>query len=67
MPVARKTVLVTGANRGIEPALVEEALERAAERVHPGTRQPLSHSDRRLTPLALDVTDRHRFRQRSIK
>jgi NAD(P)-dependent dehydrogenase (short-subunit alcohol dehydrogenase family) len=57
MTIADKTVLVTGANRGIGQALVEEALRRGAKRVYAGTRQPLSHSDRRVTPLALDVTD----------
>jgi NAD(P)-dependent dehydrogenase (short-subunit alcohol dehydrogenase family) len=57
MTTADKTVLVTGANRGIGQALVEEALRRGAKRVYAGTRQPLSHSDRRVTPLTLDVTD----------
>jgi NAD(P)-dependent dehydrogenase (short-subunit alcohol dehydrogenase family) len=57
MTIAHKTVLVTGANRGIGQALVDEALRRGAKRVYAGTRQPLSHSDRRVTPLTLDVTD----------
>ena len=52
-----KAVLVTGANRGIGQALVEEALRRGAGRVYAGTRQPLTHSDPRVTPLTLDVTD----------
>jgi len=54
--MAGKTVLVTGANRGIGRALVEEALGRSAGRVYAGTRQPLAHPDGRVTPLALDVT-----------
>jgi NAD(P)-dependent dehydrogenase (short-subunit alcohol dehydrogenase family) len=48
---------VTGANRGIGQALVEEALRRGAKRVYAGTRQPLAHPDGRVTPLTLDVTD----------
>jgi NAD(P)-dependent dehydrogenase (short-subunit alcohol dehydrogenase family) len=55
--LADKTVLVTGANRGIGHALVEEALRRGAKRVYATTRQPLSHPDPRVTPLTLDVTN----------
>jgi NAD(P)-dependent dehydrogenase (short-subunit alcohol dehydrogenase family) len=56
MTIAGRAVLVTGANRGIGQALVEEALRRGAERVYAGTRQPLAHPDRRVTSLTLDVT-----------
>src|SRR5256884_4344355 len=55
--LADRTVLVTGANRGIGQALVEEALGRGAGRVYAGTRQPLAHPDRRVTPLTMDVTN----------
>ena len=57
MRIADKAVLVTGANRGIGKALVEEALRRGAKRVYAGTRQPIAHPDARVTPLSLDVTN----------
>jgi NAD(P)-dependent dehydrogenase (short-subunit alcohol dehydrogenase family) len=56
MDTTGKTILVTGANRGIGQALVEEALSRDAKRVYAGTRVPLTHPDERVTPLTLDVT-----------
>jgi NAD(P)-dependent dehydrogenase (short-subunit alcohol dehydrogenase family) len=62
MTIANKAVLVTGANRGIGQALVEEALTRGAKRVYAGTRQPLAHSDARVTPLTLDVTNAAQIR-----
>src|SRR5438093_11301686 len=57
MTIAGKTVLITGASRGIGQALVEDALRRGATRVYAGTRQPLSRADGRVTPLTLDVTN----------
>jgi NAD(P)-dependent dehydrogenase (short-subunit alcohol dehydrogenase family) len=57
MTIADRAVLVTGTNRGIGQALVEEALRRGAKRVYAGTRRPFSHLDRRVTPLILDVTN----------
>ena len=39
MTIANKTTLVTGANRGIGLALVNEALKRGAKRVYAATRQ----------------------------
>src|SRR6202040_199581 len=57
MKITGKAVLVTEANRGIGRALVEEALGRGAKRVYAGTRQPLTHLDRRVPPPTLDVTN----------
>lgn len=55
--ITGKTVLVTGANRGLGRALVEEALERGAARVYAAARQPIVHADDRVTPVIIDVTD----------
>jgi len=55
--IAGKVLLITGANRGIGRALVEEALRRGAKRVYAGTRVPFSHPDQRVTPLILDITN----------
>src|SRR6266699_1727738 len=48
MNIENKSVLITGANRGIGQALVEEALKRGATMQHP---------DKRVTSLTLDVTN----------
>src|SRR5262245_24137988 len=57
MNIAKKTVVITGANRGIGRALVSEALRRGAKRVYAGTRSALENADKRVTPLTLDVTN----------
>jgi NAD(P)-dependent dehydrogenase (short-subunit alcohol dehydrogenase family) len=56
MNIDKKTVLITGASRGIGQALVSEALRRGATRVYAGTRGPLQHPDKRVTALMFDVT-----------
>jgi NAD(P)-dependent dehydrogenase (short-subunit alcohol dehydrogenase family) len=62
MRIANSTILVTGANRGLGKALVEEALRRGAKRVYAGARQPFAHTDKRVTPLTLDVTSSEQIR-----
>jgi NAD(P)-dependent dehydrogenase (short-subunit alcohol dehydrogenase family) len=62
MTIEGRTVLITGTNRGIGQALVDEALRRGARRVYAGSRQPITHPDRRVTPVGLDVTDTDQIR-----
>ncbi len=63
MKMKDSVLLVTGANRGLGRALVEEALARGARRVYATARDvgslgPLVELDKtRVVPLALDVTD----------
>ncbi len=63
MKIENKTILITGANRGIGQALVNEALKRGAKRVYAGTRGALQHPDRRVTPVTLDVTNAAQIHQ----
>src|SRR5438552_15927305 len=63
MNITNKTVLITGANRGIGQALGAEALRRGAKRVYAGTRSALQHPDKRVTPLTLDVTKASQIQQ----
>ena len=59
MIVSGKNALVTGANRGLGAALVEELLARGAGTVYAAARNPqdVAHNDPRVVPLRLDVTD----------
>jgi NAD(P)-dependent dehydrogenase (short-subunit alcohol dehydrogenase family) len=57
MNITDKIILITGANRGIGQALVQEALNRGAKKVYAGTRVALNHPDERVIPLSLDVTN----------
>jgi NAD(P)-dependent dehydrogenase (short-subunit alcohol dehydrogenase family) len=62
MKIADSSILVTGANRGIGKALVDEALRSGAKRVYAGVRQPFAHTDFRVVPLKLDVTNAAQIR-----
>jgi NAD(P)-dependent dehydrogenase (short-subunit alcohol dehydrogenase family) len=62
MKIADATVLITGANRGLGKALVEEALRRGVRQIYAGARQPLVHADPRVTPLMLDITNAAQIR-----
>lgn len=57
-----KTVLVTGASRGLGQALADQALARGAARVYAAARRPGKHPDPRVAPLRLDITDAEQIR-----
>ena len=57
MQIQGSTALVTGANRGLGAAFVQELLGRGATKVYAGARNPEPSTDPRVVPLALDVTD----------
>ena len=63
MKITGSVALVTGANRGIGRAFVEELLKRGASKIYVAARDPASLSallkseDARLAPLTLDVTN----------
>ena len=67
MNIENKAVLITGANRGIGRALVNEALRRGGKKVYAGTRGALPPADERVTPLRLDVTSVRRSNERSAR
>ena len=63
MNIENKTILITGASRGIGRALVDEALRRGAKKVYAGTRTALQITDERVTPVTLDVTNASQIQQ----
>lgn len=67
MKIEGKTILISGASRGIGRALIEEALKRGAKQVYAGARTTFTHPDRRVTVLTLDVTDEAQIRTAAEK
>jgi NAD(P)-dependent dehydrogenase (short-subunit alcohol dehydrogenase family) len=51
------TVVVTGGQRGLGKAIVEEFLQRGAAKVYATARAPKPSADPRVVSIALDVTD----------
>ena len=57
MHIENSVALVTGANRGLGKALVDELLRQGAKKVYAAARHPTPSDDPRIVPLRLDVTD----------
>jgi NAD(P)-dependent dehydrogenase (short-subunit alcohol dehydrogenase family) len=58
MSITNGTVaFVTGGNRGLGLAIVDELLARGAGKVYATSRSPHQHADPRVVPVVLDVTD----------
>jgi NAD(P)-dependent dehydrogenase (short-subunit alcohol dehydrogenase family) len=57
--LVKRTVLVTGANRGIGREFVRQLLDRGVAKVYAAARDPqtIAADDPRVVPLQLDVTD----------
>lgn len=66
MEIENKTVLVSGANRGIGRALVTELLDQGVRKVYAAARKLTdlpSASDSRVVPLCLDITQAEQIRR----
>ncbi|MBX3610459.1 MAG: SDR family oxidoreductase [Hydrogenophaga sp.] len=57
MELKDAVVFITGANRGIGEAFVQEALARGARKVYAASRRPMANLPDRVVPVTLDVTD----------
>ncbi len=69
MQIKNATVLVTGANRGIGRAFVDELVKRGAKKVYATARNPASikSNHANLETHALDITDRDAIRDLASK
>jgi NAD(P)-dependent dehydrogenase (short-subunit alcohol dehydrogenase family) len=56
-PIEGAVALVTGGNRGFGLAMVNELLDRGADRVYAASRSTAAYEDERIVPIALDVND----------
>jgi NAD(P)-dependent dehydrogenase (short-subunit alcohol dehydrogenase family) len=54
--ISGATALVTGGNRGLGKAVVQELLDRGAAKVYATSRSAFTHDDPRVVTLTLDVT-----------
>lgn len=57
MNINGSVALVTGGNRGLGKAFVQELLDAGAQKVYVGARRLTETTDPRLQPLKLDITD----------
>lgn len=60
MKIENRVVFVSGANRGIGQAIVEELLKNGVKKVYAGTKKPSSlpqWNDNRVVPIELDITN----------
>ena len=66
MQLENKSVLVSGANRGIGKSLVEALLKRGVKKIYATARKPEQlpdFNDDRVIPVKLDITDSIDFSQ----
>lgn len=66
MQLENKTVLVSGANRGIGKSLVDALLKRGVKKVYATARKPEQlpdFDDDRVVPVKLDITDGQQIKQ----
>jgi NAD(P)-dependent dehydrogenase (short-subunit alcohol dehydrogenase family) len=58
MDIAKSTVFITGANRGLGLAFAREAVHRGAAMVYAGMRNTDGFNEPGITPVKIDVTDK---------